>query len=1482
MFINFPHNLFLMNFRLIGLSIFLIFIFAGTAGAQSFKSFSSDPSKYVSELQAFMEATNKKEAETIAAAFAPAWNKLSADMQQTVVKTSNAMLQKRLKAFPDFKEYAISLINFSNSNQSAANFTGWHKSLDKMLEGKSRPFTNYMSTLGLLFKDNSLYQSPSTHWTSSTNNYKIDVDSLPVIIFEKTDLKSAARGDSIMIFNTSGLFYPTLDLFYGNGGRVTWERAGRDSKELWADLISYSIDVSKGEYVADSAMLQIKNNEYLNRPLSGKVTDKIIAGATSETINYPKFDSHDKAISIKNIAKDVNYLGGFSVHGNKIVGSDGFLTYKWKDKPFMELASKSFIIRPERISSENASVTIRFAGDSIYHPGIGLKYMTGEREITLLFDNVKSRGPFFDSYHNVDLYVEELRWKIDDPIISMRMTTGEGESRMVIESSNMFSDPRFMRIQGLSTVNPLFTIKQFAEKYSTRVVYAEDLAKEMRMNVSEVKSLLLYLAGFGFLTYDSDEGKAFIKDKLYHYLAAKSGKEDYDIIALESVISGKPNASINLLNFDLNTNGVGQVILSDSQNVMLMPTEQELKMQKDRDMSFAGRIKAGRFDFYGDGFDFDYEAFKVDLDKVDSVRMKIPADEPDPDGRTRLIPIKSVLSNITGDLKIDHPGNKSGRKSNPNYPIFNSAKESFVYYDLPYIYDGVYVRDRFYFQLTPFTIDSLNRFTKDGLSFEGSMNSADIFPEFKETLRLQPDYSLGFVKETPPGGFPAYKGKGKFTNTVMLSHEGFKGNGTIDYLSAKIKSKDFIFFPDSARGLSHEFKLAKGVYQGAEFPQASGKEVMAQWLPYQDRMKIYQQKDPIDLFDNEAELAGNLTIAPTGMTAEGNIAFGKADLQSNQFAFKQNSFGADTADFRLRANDEGTLSFATKNVNSNVDFTKRIGEFKSNGGGSYVTFPANQYICFIDEMKWFMDKEEIELSSSKKLSPTGEGGAEFVSIHPLQDSLRFYAPVANYSLKDNLIKADKVKQIRVSDAVIIPDEGKVVVDKGAKIQTLTNAVIIADTVNKMHTIFNASVDITGRRNYTGSGEYNYVDETGSKQMIKLNSISTDDSSRTVGKGVIYENDNFSLSPKFRYKGNTTLKAWKTNITFDGHAMLANACEKLQSGWFTLEAEVDPKNIHIPVNEKTKNESNQQLYAGLMLSDTAGVYPLFLAPKKNPKDAEFFRVNGLLSYEKNKSQYVIIPADTAKAGNKMVLEETQCLIKASGDFEMGNELGQVKMISLGNLLHNLNTDSTQMDVTLLLDFYFTDDAFRAMNESINMHPQLEPSDENRPEYKAALDQLLGTKRANDYLAELNLYGGVKKLPEELKTSILFSNVKFNWNSTRNSFISYGPISVAMINRNQVGRKMNGLIEIQKKRSGDIINIFLSPSEHSWFFFSYTRGVMQAISSEPAFNDAIKNEKPEKRSSDVKDAKPYQFMLSTERRKVDFLRKINEADTSSEEN
>ena len=306
----------------------------------------------------------------------------------------------------------------------------------------------------------------------------------------------------------------------------------------------------------------------------------------------------------------------------------------------------------------------------------------------------------------------------------------------------------------------------------------------------------------------------------------------------------------------------------------------------------------------------------------------------------------------------------------PQYPIFNSKKDSYVYYDRPWIQEGVYTPDKFFFHLDPFTIDSLDNFSRAGLRFDGEFVSAGIFPDFRDTLRLQPDLSLGLVRETGDAGWPAYGGKGKFISTVKLSNEGLHGDGTIEYLTSTSKADDFLFLPDSMNSNVRSFVNRKEKLAGVEFPAVTADSVYEHWEPLKDVMYVNKKSKDLNMYESQALLNGNIQLKPSGMTGEGIMTFAASELESKIFKYKSNVFDADTADFRLTSDNTAALAFSTKNVNSHIDFSKRVGEFKSNGGGSYVSFPLNQYICYIDQFKWFMDQQEIELSSSNKAQVT--------------------------------------------------------------------------------------------------------------------------------------------------------------------------------------------------------------------------------------------------------------------------------------------------------------------------------------------------------------------------------------------------------------------------------------------------------------------------------------------------------------------------------
>lgn len=228
--------------------------FAPAVFSQGIKNFTTDPAKFQEEMKTFLMETDKKEGEKIMEAFELVWTagKFNADQQQSIYKTSNAMLRKRMKAFPDFKNYILALTSFASSTQSAQSFSAWQISLDKLLLMPAKYFANYMVTCNNLFRSNTLYESVSTNWHSDNSNYSFDFDSIPKIVFPALNLVCTSKGDSSIIFATKGVLYPTRQVFMGSGGKVNWLRAGWDAALVHAELSNYAIDVTGSDFTADS------------------------------------------------------------------------------------------------------------------------------------------------------------------------------------------------------------------------------------------------------------------------------------------------------------------------------------------------------------------------------------------------------------------------------------------------------------------------------------------------------------------------------------------------------------------------------------------------------------------------------------------------------------------------------------------------------------------------------------------------------------------------------------------------------------------------------------------------------------------------------------------------------------------------------------------------------------------------------------------------------------------------------------------------------------------------------------------------------------------------------------------------------------------------------------------------------------------------------------------------------------------------------
>lgn len=1480
------------------------------------KSFTEDNVKFIEEMRDFFESNDQKKGREFIDEFNEQYwitGKISAEMKTAIYKNTNSMAKKKFKPSPEYYAYFNTIKTIVDKGVPMTTFNEWQVCFMSASENRNqKPFSDFIMLGEGLFRDNTFYDEPSGKWQALGGSWKFQCDTIPKIRFTGVTLKGSGKNDSMLIYNTSGVFNVSKLTWEGTGGRVDWTRAGLPKGDVYADLKKYNITLKTMSYTADTVTF-FNKTYFKDKPIVGKLSERLTADVTSKSAQYPRFESYSSRYQIKSMYPNVDYEGGFTQVGFRVIGSGtkeapAFFMFKRNGKNFLYAASLSFAITDEKVTSPNTTIKFFLDNDSIYHPLVDFKYFVDTSVVEIYRSNEgASQAPFTNSFHKVDMYVERVVWKTSDPTITMGTLPGTTQGEAQFPSADYYRQYLYDRLQGMEMVHPLIKIRNFVRDVNGGVTTFTmlDLARYWKLPAEQLRPTIMNLSNEGFLIYDPTTDMITYKEKSDTYIAARAGKKDYDNIIFQSKVRpGTSNAQLNLLNYDMTIFGVEEVALSDSQNVVVFPAQDKIVLKKNRTFTFEGSIMGGRFDYYGKLFTFDYSLFQIRLDNVDSVRIWVdtPERDPrDPKGGFKQVKVRSVIENLNGTLAVDHPSNKSGVWSQPkpncpkcpsypNYPIFTSAKPSYVYYDRPTIHKGVYNRDKFYFKLDTFTIDSLDNFTNKSLHFTGILESAGIFPTIRDTIGLMPDYSLGFVRQAPPGGYPMYGGKAKFTNTISLSNKGLHGNGQIDYITSTAISKDFTLFPDSTNGMADSYVIKEQNTSGkTQYPDLSGNKVYIHWMPKKDYMQATNKDSAFTCFKGEAKVEGTLTLSPKSLNASGRMDFNNAEMFSKNMVMKHHMVDADTVDFNLKAADLASMAFSTKNFKAHVDFEKREGEFKANGKGSVVQFPVNQYICYMENFKWFMDKSQLELSANKPTPGQQSGskvdlnGPEFISVHPKQDSLRFFAQRAKFDYQNFIIEAEEVKEIKVADARIMPDSGKVVVERNAYMRPLENSKIEANTVTKYHNLFNCHTEIFARYSYTASGDYAYVDELKKEQIIHFSKVAPDTSGQTYAEGFIADTSKFALSPAFDFQGKVILAANNQFLVFDGNTGLQHDCaigkERLK-----FKGEINPTQIYIPVLPNLVDEAGKPIVAGIVSTlDSVHVYGAMLSPKKARTDVTVVGADGFLFFDKASREYRISNkeklVERSLPGNYISFSTKACTIFGEGKMNLGSDLGQVQLLPVGNATHNTVNQQTDFDLVLPINFFISDKAMDVLVEDINASTSLAGTEATRPTFERALNEIVGKEKADKLISDLKLYGSYKKFPDELRYTLFFTDVKMTWNQATKSYISSGKLGLGSVDKTQINKFVPGVILLKRQKSGDVLSIYLELDNNKWYTFRYSNGIMTVYSSNTKFNDIVKELKDDdKKKEGEKGQRSYRYTLGSPNERALILKEQKRAEES----
>lgn len=1488
------------------IALLLLLIVYVSTKAQTIKEFDKDPQKFVDQMNDYLNLTKREDCKTAGEKLIALHKsgKLSGESMNTVIATANLLAKRNLTANPYYLEFCNTLDILFNSKKDAAYIKNWNSILDQVITnqriGDNKKYLEYLKFTNGLVKENALFSSEFKTWYFDSPNYTMTYENGDVVIkIPATTIIGYVPGDSSFVYNTSGTFYFNERNWEGNSGKVNWARADMDPNNIYATFNKYKIDMSKQEFFVDTVNFVFAI--FFTKPIQGTYQDKLITNSNSDNATYPRFNSFDAHVKINNLAENVSYEGAFNLYGFKIYGAGknnerATLTFYLADGKTKALVAKGkdiTIRKPVELNFREAEIFLYFGKDSIYHPSVNINYKIAKKELRISRgDDGLSAAKFYDSYHKTELEADALTWILDKDEIKMMMEEGAGQKLSTIQSQNYYSDQMMRKIQGTNEYNPLSKLRIYKEKNGTDSMDALTFAKIMDPNltVEQVLPLIYFLAQEGFIFYEKDTKLVKIYPKVNDYVLSKSNKSDFDIIRFNAIAKNvtTPIGVINLKNYNIDFNGVRTIPIADSSMVQFFPANDSLKLGKNRDMEFSGMVLAARLDLHGNGHRFNYEGFKTEMPRLDSMILNIPRGDGAYDEFNELItvPMNSKIEKLEGILDIDHPKNRSGRSPLRQFPIFSSLKNSYVYYDQQRILNAVYPRKSFYFMNDPFKMDSLKLFDENAMAFAGTMYSSDIFEPFKETLIKMPDFSLGFNSKAPLVGFAAYKKKGMYKGTVKLDLDGFRGVGQVDYLSAKLVCSDIIFYPDSMNTIADQFSIAKNS-TGVSTPVTNSTHNKIQWRPYQDEMSIGRGDSAFKMYDEKTTFDGSLLLGAKGLFGDGKLEWDEATLSSKKIKFQADDLEADTANLQIKSQFGDRVTFNTPNVHAKVDFKTRIGKFVSNVKDIPTDFAYNQYKTYINEFDWDMDKKILDFRSPKESQ-----GAYFISTKPEQDGLKFLAKRGLYNLQTSILDLYQVPEIIVADSRVIPDSNRVTIEPEAKMRTLTNAKIIGDTIKGYQKIEKVTVDITGLKALSGKGTYTYKMKNGTEEKvnigeIKVNPITIGEGKtatteyRVFAKGAIEENEKFSIYPGIYYKGGIEFYTKDKDVTMNGFAKIVYKNPKAKTDWFSVNQMVDATKVNLQYTTPKSPEGNSIL-AGIALNtrDSSGMYTLLMGSKFSKSDDNVFEAKGVLIQNETTGEFIY--GDSARVlgdaieGNIMKYNDNTGAVTCDGRLGLGIDFGAIENASAGTITTNINEDNKyRFDMTLALNLEFSKD----MNEKIAL--LLETDFENgdldvsTDKFNKQMTELIEDKKDEvKYFEELNKTGNSIK-PKSLNYNLILSDVKFVFDPTDMTYKSVGPIGVVSYGEKSLEKKLDGYIEMGANRSSGYFTIYFKSSIGDWMFITYKSNNVTFLTSYDEVNALITAVEPEKRKITRDNGKFYVFALGSQTKMKAFVEKMKAA-------
>jgi hypothetical protein len=1018
------------------------------------------------------------------------------------------------------------------------------------------------------------------------------------------------------------------------------------------------------------------------------------------------------------------------------------------------------------------------------------------------------------------------------------------------------------------------------------------------------------LSGAGYIDYSQDGEYVYIKDMLIKWGKAAAAHKDYDAVYIPSNVEKGFNARLSKESKSMIMEGVQKFQVSDSQYVEFHPKDERVWVERNRNFSCSGLIKAGKINLRSTkdkSYTFDYDNFRVNCDSIQELSFS-----PRRDKRTRKIENvkmadgleKLKLENMTGTIYIDRPSHKSGVNSAPFYSAFDSHTPAYVYWSDPTIQGGIYERKRLNFKVDPFVIDSLMSFNMEKLNFMGELNCPEIFPVFRDTLRSVSDYSYGISQTMPEEGTEIYGGKGKFFNQLHLDRFGLHGKGQINYRTTVVHSDTIVFHFDSVMAKTHSFHIPTGLDGTVNFPDMVADTILYKWYTKRDELVLQTQKKPIVLFDGRALFKGQIRISNTNIVANGSFKIGIEELTGDSIVIDNQQIDMRRGFYKINhPTTAGKNHLVAREAKVNCNMIDSTTQFSvpSSRDQPYIGLPTKRFLTNLAAGTFSHAKQEYSLFAD---SSNYRGPFYMASTDSNMHGLKFNVQKVAYNVNSDSMGVSGADSIPVADAIIYPDSGEVLIVRDGKIDSLFNCKIAVKGPKILHPFFDATCKIHSGISYRADASYKYIPIDSVDQIIQFNNIFVRPDTVTVAKTIIPEQDSFFITERFYFKDTVELYGDKRFMSWKGFVKIQSSNPALSKSWIRVNIpNANPDSITVPISKEAIGDQEIGIFTA---SDRHGYYSLFLRNKLQRKDQPILQAEGAVTFDRRTKEFRIGPIAKLKKevfkGNVVSYldqEDTLSVVTSRGylnfpvHYKPTNEKEHAYELQMAGLWKQDQAKRT-INTNLMLRFTFPELVLEPMTwfgnymktnlslskGDMNMRDRLmqenaaELMDKDDPK-ETKIQEILGILQTEPAAVAVDI---ASRMP----ASLVLSGVQLRYCESdapgaSGFFITEAPVGVVSFGGKSINQVCAakiiyriGLRSPTGKYQPDLIQIYLDlTKEGDWIFLEMKDNQLKVISSNDYYNNLATNasNKVNKKNKGL-DTK-FDFLVAEPTEKVKFL-------------